>query len=1204
MEYAPDNEEPTQHPEMIAISQPPHNLPYLPPPPITRTSPQSPSKDDFVSQLTEKIRQQARELQEQENYKIICEKRILELCPNHPLPVTPAHLGKIVPGATAQSQALLPQINELKKLLTQKDQELHFAKKRSEKLQLELEQSRHYTPKKAGAADQTGRIAELQREKQNLEESLRAEILTNEEQRNYIQILKEALEAKIEDLGFSEILNQARTAKPAKQVVDLFAEMANMKKVADHHRKELAKYESVALEEQARGDEFHKRATDMEAENGELKKSLDEVQEDLNNAMKALEEAREVNAKLDEEKNSLLDYVEELTDKHDQMASNLESLNMLHKKLSEEKLECDRYIEELERGSGNRFEEELEKRDKKLELYKAQVEKYAEQVRTLKEKCEEKVNAVADALGRLDMDRELNETRAKKLQDALTSLHDIKNDSMAQVSRAKEQLEATIGEDRRVMEYQIDSLNNENKNLTDKVANAVKANSALMEDKKKLQENYSALNNTLNDLQNELEQIRQHSNSLEEQNKVLAKQLEESKRKNEEQARTISKFSDEQHQKREVVELKDELQKVRDELNKTKSELIVHKKEAKLKGDEIRIFFTERDQYKRELEQLQGVERQMKEELERTFKSYKGTDKTIEELHGKLAAAQNQIQDQGAEILALEAECNSKQRELSALSKENQEMKKQLTHVFQPCYLIKKQREQELSTLKVEASSAEAKLKQQALRNEDLMEQLNQLTSEFDSLHAQHQGTLTQMDFLRQKTDEESDHYKKRLMHLEELKTALNGCLSIISSFAKQFDPLAVNPTQIQSVVSRKFRDIVSTFVKYQPLQDLYGLDDAGRKISDFVRLVTEELEVLSKAVVSQKAESQILTQKVFTLESKCSTLTIDEEGMKERERYLKAEADNLREEKRKLELEREIYYKREKQLEGENYQLRMESDKAKRENEKLESQMRQAAVYQERSVLEYKQRTLTAERENLQLRNAEEKIDFLTNEKRDLEMLLAKLSNSMPSAEMQRTVSSLIKTQSDLHMALREKHRLTAALMQAEGTLRTHISATATITDPSMGLRLRKDVERLRDELASYEERIELDKKQLSGLEDELKGLEIGERRKATVFIDNEKLLADKRKRIEELERKGMSMRYEVDEPKKANEKTNRSFVGDSISSERADMRRYKEDTPSRTYAGQEDLSGRSTLQQRLMQVKSSFSTIGGGARFQGKIQ
>ena len=65
------------------------------------------------------------------------------------------------------------------------------------------------------------------------------------------------------------------------------------------------------------------------------------------------------------------------------------------------------------------------------------------------------------------------------------------------------------------------------------------------------------------------------------------------------------------------------------------------------------------------------------------------------------------------------------------------------------------------------------------------------------------------------------------------------------------------------------------------------------------------------KTIVSLKSESQIQQQKIISLETKCSSLSVDEEGLRERERYLKIEADSMREEKRKLEREKEIWYKR-----------------------------------------------------------------------------------------------------------------------------------------------------------------------------------------------------------------------------------------------------------------------------------------------------
>ena len=49
--------------------------------------------NDFVKQLAGKCSEQAKKLVMLESYKGLCERRIRELVPNHPLPVESSHLG-------------------------------------------------------------------------------------------------------------------------------------------------------------------------------------------------------------------------------------------------------------------------------------------------------------------------------------------------------------------------------------------------------------------------------------------------------------------------------------------------------------------------------------------------------------------------------------------------------------------------------------------------------------------------------------------------------------------------------------------------------------------------------------------------------------------------------------------------------------------------------------------------------------------------------------------------------------------------------------------------------------------------------------------------------------------------------------------------------------------------------------------------------
>lgn len=58
-------------------------------------SPQN-SNDEFTKRLMDKVRTQAESLTRLENYRNLCERRILELSPNHALPVEFKHLGQPV----------------------------------------------------------------------------------------------------------------------------------------------------------------------------------------------------------------------------------------------------------------------------------------------------------------------------------------------------------------------------------------------------------------------------------------------------------------------------------------------------------------------------------------------------------------------------------------------------------------------------------------------------------------------------------------------------------------------------------------------------------------------------------------------------------------------------------------------------------------------------------------------------------------------------------------------------------------------------------------------------------------------------------------------------------------------------------------------------------------------------------------------------
>jgi chromosome segregation ATPase len=431
-----------------------------------------------------------------EEYKVLCEKLILKLLPECFLPITEDHLENI-PKPPSE-----PFMNELRRTLAQKERELNKAR-----ILNDADPQRRIPPESQMI------IEKLEHDKKALEDSLKAEILHSEEQRNYIQILKELLESNTD---FSFILERARNTK---EPFDLLVELINVKKDRDYYKADIAKYESLMLEEKAKSDKYYSRLTEIEKDNEEISKKMAGMETYLENTVKALEEARESNAKLEEEKNTVLDYVEELTAKYDQLNIDMESLNVLQQKIAEEKMNSDKVIEELNKQIKDNevnFHAEFMKNSKKLESYKKQLERYGEEIRKMKEKCEEKVNAVVNVLETLNLNKELGETQEKVLKNALDELQDIRNNSQAQIIKTKEELELTMtGKIREIEE----SVKEENKKLIEDIKRITEEKNTLSRNKEQLQENCAALNITLNDIQNELEQTKKELNKLHKEKK-------------------------------------------------------------------------------------------------------------------------------------------------------------------------------------------------------------------------------------------------------------------------------------------------------------------------------------------------------------------------------------------------------------------------------------------------------------------------------------------------------------------------------------------------------------------------------------------------------------------------------------------------------------------------------------------------------------
>ena len=364
---------------------------------------------DLLMQLREKLKTQAQRIRSLETYKVLCEERISELHPSHPLPVLPEHIGS---GGASVSLELLNSKQKIAKLEQQISQTTEMVPGPSTSVTYnKLHELYTLLHQKYNA---------MVKDKNELEESLRNEVLASEEQRAYIEVLKQAIEIKIESFGLKGIKTEE------------FAELSQMKNNTDESRRETSRMNMRILDYES---QFKSLTESLKIKNNECKDlayERDELTDQLHQAAEALQYAEEEVQKLEEEKSNLIDYVDrqgrveqdynnEIKELKNRLGNvqeeNKKSIKQVHS-LTEENKKISNELE-LIKIEFNRNEKTLKETQQSFINLKARIE---EKDRTLQKYKEENNNVsiqnsslqaenitLADTLGKVE-----NELKANK----------------------------------------------------------------------------------------------------------------------------------------------------------------------------------------------------------------------------------------------------------------------------------------------------------------------------------------------------------------------------------------------------------------------------------------------------------------------------------------------------------------------------------------------------------------------------------------------------------------------------------------------------------------------------------------------------------------------------------------------------------------------------------------------------------------------
>ena len=163
---------------------------------------------NLLTQLKEKLKNQAQKIRNLESYKLLCEERIKDFAPFHPFPISREHIGQNS-NSSIEIVNLRQKVSKLENQLL-KSSENNYKSPGDQNILLE----KYYTSLK---------------EKDELEESLRNEMRTCEEQRTYIEVLRQTIEINMESFGIKGI------------PVDQFGNFASVSIALDQCQKDLQK---------------------------------------------------------------------------------------------------------------------------------------------------------------------------------------------------------------------------------------------------------------------------------------------------------------------------------------------------------------------------------------------------------------------------------------------------------------------------------------------------------------------------------------------------------------------------------------------------------------------------------------------------------------------------------------------------------------------------------------------------------------------------------------------------------------------------------------------------------------------------------------------------------------------------------------------------------------------------------------------------
>jgi chromosome segregation ATPase len=903
----------------------------------------------------------------------------------------------------------------------------------------------------------------------------------SQELKQQIVELKRTLSLKDQDLMYTKKRNE----KLANELNALKASMGPHDKPNPH-------FEQIMQENQF----LKEKAEEFENELATMKEYYEEVYKDTDQAqlIELLRQEKEANEgllmereKLNDEKNQLLDYVDESLKEQEKVGKHIEFLEKENAQLKEgmKDLRISRNSSkaDYDRQNFDTFGGDTDEGVFKLQLIKADetIQKLEEQLNKLTEERNIEKKSRETDLTNFKQKLEISE---RTLDDKDKCIKEMEEHYSNEIKRLKKTIDG--------YKTELVDLKGSDEDYQNHL-NALKEEKLEFENRyKKMKDNYNALETTLSETQNELDEMKEK----------------------------YEKASKNTQLKSEIHELKLRVSQYEKEnenlcsLNKQQSDTIQNKtnKIASLTS---------------EMQDLNSRQRELENEFDKINRENATLSRQIE-------ASKNMSQNE--EYLALDQECRELKQELNKKDELYNEMKfdfnKKLNE-FQQLSQDYNQWKHAYQDLEYSFKTLEAQKKEKDKSLKQLIEQNDELTDKVQALGEENsRKKLKEIEEIKRREQEIDELKGKYETYLQTCKHKANEWARLVDEFNDNFfswlnystqnaknDSSGIDKEQVfdKKIISKNFRDFMILTDKIKPAKDYYEVQDVLEKIEEWILHSAEEFEVQLKNAANFKRKYLKETEKVDSLEEFHAAANNEEKMRQIREEDLKREINTLRSKLEHIESEKSCSYKREDKIARQVSAFKQELKAYTKENNRLVAQIK--SLQQEKSTLESTVKITQKDTSTIskQTKDLEARIYHLLYEKDVLLDSLSILEKAIPSPELQSLFTSYISFQKSLFSLEDQKASLESSLLAKEKSLR----ATAKAEQLSQNvLIIRREVDRMRSELVKVEEEIENIRGKMNGVKDELHWVEIHERRRNEVVMQTERSLLEVKEENEVLRR------------------------------------------------------------------------------------